>query len=85
MYMTTLRTVGGSVMFAIPKAILDGLGLSPNTQVDLSVSDGKMIVSPRSRPRYTLAELLAQCDFSAPATDADREWSDDGPQGREVL
>jgi antitoxin ChpS len=85
MYMTTLRTVGGSVMFAIPKAILDGLGLMPNTQVDVSVSDGRLIVSPRSRPRYTLAELLAQCDLSAPVTDMDREWIDGEPEGREIL
>ena len=58
MLLTTLRTVGGSVMFAIPKPILEGLGLSPNTQVGLSVSDGRLIVEPHPRPRYTLAELI---------------------------
>jgi putative transposase len=38
MLFSTLRTVGGSVMFAIPEPILDGLGLSANTQVGLSIS-----------------------------------------------
>ncbi len=44
--MTTLRTVGGSVMFAIPKAILENLNLAPNRQVGLSVSEGRLIVEP---------------------------------------
>ncbi len=62
MHLTTLRTVGGSVMFAIPKPILEGLGLVPNTQVGLSVSEGRLIVEPQPRPRYTLGELIAECD-----------------------
>ena len=66
MHLITLRAVGGSVMFAIPKAILDGLGLAPNAQVGLSVEDGRIIVEPHPRPRYSLDELLAQCDSSAP-------------------
>jgi antitoxin ChpS len=85
MYFTTLRTVGGSVMFAIPKAILEGLGLSPDTQVGLSVADGRLIVEPRAQPRYRLAELLAQCDPSAAACDEDRIWLDSDPVGREDL
>ncbi len=85
MLLTTLRTVGGSVMFAIPKPILEGLGLSANTQVGLSVSGGRLIVEPHPRPRYTLAELLEQCDLSAPATDESRAWLDAGPVGREII
>ena len=54
MLLTTLRTVGGSVMFAIPKPILEGLGLSANTQVGLSVSEGRLIVEPHPRRRYSL-------------------------------
>jgi len=85
MYLTTLRTVGGSVMFAIPKPILQGLGLLPNTQVGLSVSDGRLIVEPQSRPRYTLSELLGQCNPSVPATDEDRAWLESEPVGREAI
>jgi antitoxin component of MazEF toxin-antitoxin module len=58
MLFSMLRTVGGSVMFAIPKPILDGLGLSANTHVGLSVSGGRLIVEPHPRPRYTLSELV---------------------------
>ncbi len=85
MLLTTLRNVGGSVMFAIPKPILEGLGLSPNTQVGLSVSDGRLIVEPHPRPRYTLAELMEQCDLSAPVTEETQAWLDAAPVGREAM
>jgi antitoxin ChpS len=85
MHLTKLRTVGGSVMFAIPRSILEGLGLTPNTQVGLSVSEGRLIVEPHPRPRYTLAELMDQCDLSAPRNDEDQAWLDAAPVGREAL
>jgi len=85
MILATLRTVGGSVMFAIPKPILDGLGLSPNAQVGLSVAEGRLIVEPQPRPRYTLAELMAQCDLSAPRSDESQHWLDANPIGHEAL
>ena len=86
MHLAKLRTVGGSVMFAIPRPILESLGLRPDTQVGLSVADGRLIVDPRPRPRrYTLAELVAQCDASAPLTEEDRVWLDAGPAGREIV
>jgi antitoxin ChpS len=85
MLLTTLRTVGGSVMFAIPKPILEGLGLMADTQVGLSVADGRLIVEPHPRPRYRLAELIGQCDLSAPVSDESRAWLEAEPVGREIL
>jgi antitoxin ChpS len=85
MHLSTLRAVGGSVMFAIPKSILASLGLEPNAQVGLSVSDGKLIVEPRPRSRYTLAELVAQCDADAARTEKDRAWLEAKPVGRKEL
>jgi antitoxin ChpS len=72
-------------MFAIPKAILESLDLAPNSKVGLSVSGGRLIVEPHPRPRYTLAELMAQCDLSAPMTEETRAWHDAAPVGREDL
>jgi hypothetical protein len=37
------------------------------------------------QPRYTLAELMAQCDLDQPMTDEDREWLDAPPVGREGI
>jgi antitoxin component of MazEF toxin-antitoxin module len=58
MLFSMLRTFGGSVVLAIPKPILEGLGLSANTRIGLSVSGGRLIVEPHPRPRYTLSELV---------------------------
>src|SRR5688572_5161930 len=84
MLTATLRNVGGSVMLAVPKALLDGLGLAANTKVALSVDGGRLIVEPHPKPKYTLAELLAQCDPDAPASTEEQEWQDVEPVGREV-
>lgn len=83
MLLTTLRSVGGSVMFAVPKAILDGLGLSANARVGLLVADGRLIIEPHPRPRYTLAELLERCAAAAPLSEEDRQWLDLPSVGRE--
>jgi len=85
MYKAKLRSVGASVMFATPKPILDSLDLRPNTEVSLSISEGRLVVEPSSRPRYSLAELLAQCDPSAPRTEEEQAWLDDEPVGREII
>lgn len=84
MHIATLRTVGGSVMMAIPKAILEALGLSANEKVGLSVADGRLVVEPTPRPRYSLADLVAQCDPGAPASKEEREWMNLEPVGDEV-
>ncbi len=38
----------------------------------------------KGRPRHTLAELLAQCDYSQPLTEEERAWFDLVPVGREI-
>lgn len=84
-YSVSLRRVGGSVMLAVPPALLDELQLQAGSKVDLTLDDGRLVVEPQLRPRYTLDELLAQCDASAQITDEDREWLDTPPVGRELL
>ena len=81
----TLRTVGGSVMMAIPKPLLETLGVAANAKLDLTVEDGRLVAVPRKRPKYTLEELLAQCDPDAPITDEERMWMDLEPVGREII
>lgn len=85
MLVAKLRSVGGSVMFAIPKAILEGLDMRPNAAVGLSVAGGKMIVDPHPRRRYLLAELIADCDADAARSSEDRAWLEDGPAGWEHI
>lgn len=85
MHTTHLRKVGGSVMLAVPPAVLDMLDLQPGATVGLAVESGRLIVEPQARPRYTLDELLAQCDASAEPSEEDREWFQEGPIGKELL
>jgi len=85
MHTTHLRKVGGSVMLAVPPAFLDLLELRAGARVDIGVEDGRLVVAPRARPRYTLDELLEQCDEIAPADDGDRAWLHAEPVGNELL
>jgi antitoxin ChpS len=85
MHTTNLRKVGGSIMLAVPPALLDILHLRAGAKVDLAVRNGRLVVEPRQRPRYTLDELLAQCDPKAPIGDEDREWLDDRRAGGELI
>lgn len=85
MHTTNLRKVGGSVMLAVPPAILDLLSLAVGAKVDIGVESGRMIVKPRTRPKYTLDELLAQCEgIDTPSTE-DRAWLETKPVGRELI
>ena len=85
MHTSNLRKVGGSVMLVIPPAVLDMLQLRAGATVALVVDGGRLIIEPQSRPRYTLDELLAQCDHTADSVQEDREWLDVQPVGRELL
>jgi antitoxin ChpS len=69
MHTTNLRKVGGSVMLAVPPALLDILKLQPGAKVGITVERGRMVVEPRLRRRYSLKELLARCDPKARRTD----------------
>jgi antitoxin ChpS len=80
-----LRKVGGSVMLAVPPAILELLGLGAGATVAVRVDDGRLIVEPSPRRRYSLDDLIAQCDGSAPPDAEDRAWLDDEPVGSELL
>ena len=85
MYTTTMRKVGGSVMLAVPPAFLEQLHLHVGSTVGIAIDGGRLMVEPTSRPRYTLAELLAASDYSQPQTALEREWVDTPPAGRELV
>jgi antitoxin ChpS len=89
MHTTNLRKVGGSVMLAVPPALLNVLQLQPGARVGIAVESGRLVVEPRQRPRYTLDELLAQCDPKArrskQGSKQEREWLDSKPVGGELI
>lgn len=85
MHTANLRKVGGSVMVAVPPALLDILNLSAGATVAMAVDNGRLVIEPQARPRYTLNELLAQCEGSTELSADDREWLGGGPAGGELL
>ena len=80
-----LRAVGGSVVVALPKPSLERLNLRAGSRVKIEVDRGKVTLTPVSKPRYTLAELLAQCDFSKKASREERAWQSAKPVGKEII
>ena len=83
----TLRAVGNSVAVVIPKQWLSLLGLEAGAKVELILEAGHLTLKPQPRParkRYSLAELLADCDPEAPLPDEMREWDETPATGREV-
>jgi antitoxin ChpS len=89
MHTTNLRKVGGSIMLAVPPALLNLLQLQPGAKVGIAVQSGRLVVEPRPRPHYTLSELLAQCNPKArrskQGSKQEREWLDSKPVGRELI
>jgi antitoxin ChpS len=85
MHTTSLRKVGGSVMLAVPPAILDLLHLEVGATVGLEVDGERLVVNPNIKPRYTLAELLEASDYSQPQPAEEREWIDSPSVGGELI
>ncbi len=85
MHTTNLRKVGGSVMLAVPPALLDVLNLTVGATVGLAVDNGRLVVEPQAKPRYTMAELLAASDYSQTPRPEEREWVDAAAVGGELI
>jgi antitoxin ChpS len=85
MHTTNLRKVGGSIMLAVPPALLDVLSLRPGVKVGIAIERGRLVVEPRRKPHYTLEELLAQCSPKAVRTREEREWLSGRPVGDELV
>ena len=85
MHTTNLRKVGGSVMLDVPPTLLEILHLQPGAKVGIAVESGRLVVEPQPRRRYTLDELLAQCDPKAPRAKEEQDWLDSKPVGGELI
>ena len=78
-----LKKYGNSTVAVMPPLVLKDLGIKAGQSMTLeTTADGKIILSPKRR--YTLAELIAQCDVQA-APPADLAlWDAARPAGNEV-
>ena len=83
---TTLKKVGGSLVMTVPAGARDALHLTAGQKLDIEVVEDTLVLKPANvrRPKYTLEELLADCDPDAPMSDEERAWHDVAPVGREL-
>ncbi|MFT4041193.1 MAG: antitoxin [Thermomicrobiales bacterium] len=85
MFTSRLRRVGDSTLLAVPAEFLKMLHLQANDTVSVSVENGRLIVEPQSRSRYTLTELMADSAGAGLWATQDRVWLAAPAVGRELL
>jgi antitoxin ChpS len=89
---TTLKTAGGSLIMTVPANVRKALSLVAGTRMSISVEGSGMVVEAIEpdapikvrRPKYTLEELLADCNPEAPMSEEERAWHNAPPVGREI-
>ena len=57
---TRVQKWGNSLALRIPKAFATEVGLQRETSVELSLSDGKLVITPVTEPKLNLKQLLAK-------------------------
>ena len=80
--MTQLIKTGGSTSVAIPTHVLERLHLDVGSKIKLAIRNGRL-EGAQIQPRYTLAELLAQCDLNAELTEDEKLWLNTSLEGNE--
>lgn len=79
-----LRKFGNSTGAAFPSSVLKDLGLKAGQAMTMdTTSDGKITLSPKRK--YTLSDLIAQCDPKAPSPADMTLWDAARPVGQEIL
>ena len=77
-----LRKYGNSTVVVLPPGVLRDLRIKEGQSMTLSTTDGALTLVPKRR--YSLDELLAQCDTKA-APPADMAlWESARPVGQEA-
>ena len=57
---TRVQKWGNSLALRIPKSFANEVGLQRETSVEVSLDDGKLVITPVSQPKPTLKQLLAK-------------------------
>lgn len=76
---TKIRKWGNSLGLRIPKAFVEEAAVAEGSEVDISFSEGQIVIRPIRSARYELEELLAGVSES----NLHGEISTGSPRGRE--
>ena len=80
----TIQKWGNSAAIRLPTALLARAGLAIGDKVDTDAEVG-MVKLVAAKPKYSLAELVAQCNPQAPLPVDMVAWDSIQPVGREVV
>ncbi len=76
---------GNSAAIRLPATVLKLMNLVSGDVLKLDVSAEVMTLKPaKAKPHYQLADLMAQCDLSAPEPAELAAWNSMLPVGREA-
>ncbi|CAM8082679.1 MULTISPECIES: AbrB/MazE/SpoVT family DNA-binding domain-containing protein [Enterobacter] len=79
----TIKKWGNSAGMVIPGVVMKALGLKPGQSMEARVTNNQLVLTPVTK-QYSLEELLAQCDMSAPEISEQEVWGNAKPAGDEV-
>jgi len=57
---TQVKKWGNSLALRIPKSLAEQLDMKTDTEVEIVVEDGQLVIKPLPEPELTLEEMLAQ-------------------------
>ncbi len=57
---TRVQKWGNSLALRIPKSFASDIGLQRESPVEVSLVDGKLVITPEAKPKPTLKQLLAK-------------------------
>jgi antitoxin MazE len=57
---TRIQKWGNSLALRIPKSFATDAGLQKETPVEISLADGKLVITPVAEPKVTLKQLLGK-------------------------
>ncbi len=84
MNQTKIQKWGHSMALRIPVTTIRSWGVGEGQAVSLKIENGALVARPAQK-RYTLDELLSQCDFTQPMSTEEREWIDAPSVGIEEI
>jgi antitoxin ChpS len=74
---------GNSAAVKLPAELLGILNVTPGDKLSVNVQAGGVLLKA-ARPCYALADLVGQCDLSAPEPSDMEAWARIEPAGREA-
>jgi antitoxin ChpS len=80
---TTLRQFGNSLGLVIPKVLRESMVLSVGQTIQLEQTEAGLLLKP-AKLKYSLKDLIAQCDANAPMPSDMQAWESSESVGNEA-